>query len=377
MYYLLIEDQKGENMPSEQNEISTSETEKILKIMKLLSRELTREIVRSLLKGPKDLRTLCQEVDRRKTTAYEALKELVKAQIVSERFVKTESVGRTKKEYSIKEISIPPIPQNVMLDFLEKKDISSKSLGISDVGIALDMLSERAPVPLFIISNEMLQSGIELKYAIQVLVDLGSSANFENTCESYENFINAIIKLMKERYPIEKNSIETFAKIATKTINVVSSDEELILKIEDLAKIAKNELKLTDYESEFLASRILYEIKIFGLKKIEYEFLVILMYVHAKQMGIECKRPDYYVKSSITKEIDTPLEISVREGNKVHSWGMVQISDFFQRRFKIEKEKAKFLSKDLLEHLRYLKFDKYDISFIEMLGKEIMRKRGI
>ncbi|MGD2249633.1 MAG: hypothetical protein PVF58_14595 [Candidatus Methanofastidiosia archaeon] len=364
-------------MPSEQNEISTSETEKILTIMKLLSRDLTREIIRSLLKGPKDLRTLCQEVDRRKTTVYEALKELVKAQIVSDRFIKTGSVGRTKKEYSIKEISIPSIPQNVMLDFLEEKDISSKSLGISDVGIALDIFSERAPVPPFIIFNEMLQSGIELKYAIQILVDLGGSANFENTYESYESFIDIIIKLMRERYPVEENSIETFSKMATKTINVVSSDQELILKVEDLEKIAKNELKLTDYESEFLASKILYEMKIFGFQKIEYEFIVILMYVHAKQMGIECEKPDYYVKSSITKEIETPLEISVREGSRIHLWGMVKTSDFFQRRFKIEKEKAIFLSKDLLEHLRYLKFDNYDISFIEFLGKEIMRKRGI
>jgi predicted transcriptional regulator len=377
MYYLLIEGQKGGNMPSEQNEISTSETEKILTIMKLLSRDLTREIIRSLLKGPKDLRTLCQEVDRRKTTVYEALKELVKAQIVSDRFIKTGSVGRTKKEYSIKEISIPSIPQNVMLDFLEEKDISSKSLGISDVGIALDIFSERAPVPPFIIFNEMLQSGIELKYAIQILVDLGGSANFENTYESYESFIDIIIKLMRERYPVEENSIETFSKMATKTINVVSSDQELILKVEDLEKIAKNELKLTDYESEFLASKILYEMKIFGFQKIEYEFIVILMYVHAKQMGIECEKPDYYVKSSITKEIETPLEISVREGSRIHLWGMVKTSDFFQRRFKIEKEKAIFLSKDLLEHLRYLKFDNYDISFIEFLGKEIMRKRGI
>ena len=364
-------------MTSERNEILTSETEKILLIMKLLSRELTREIIRSLLKGPKDLRTLCQEVDRRKTTVYDALKGLVKTRIVSENFVKTGGVGRTKKEYSIKEISIPSIPQNVMLDFLEGKDISSKSLGISDVGIALDMLSERAPIPPFVIFNEMLQSRIELKYAIQILVDLGGSANFDSTYENYESFINTIVKLMRERYPIEESSIEMVINMTTKTINVVSSDQERVLNVEDLIKIAKNELKLSDYESEFLASRILYEMKILGFQRIEYEFVVILMYAHAQQMGMECKKPDYYVKSSIIKEIEPPLEISVREGSKVHSWRIVQISDFFQRRFKVEKEKATFISKDLLEHLRYLKFDNYDISFIESLGKEIMRKRGI
>lgn len=364
-------------MAEEGNEISTSETEKIFTIMGLLSRDLTREIIGSLLEGPKDLRTLCQEVGRRKTTVYEAVRELANAQIVSERFIKTGSVGRTKKEYSIKEISIPPIPQDIMLDFVRGKEISSKLLGVSDVGIALDILSERAPVPPFIIFTGMLQSKIDPKYAIQILIDLGSSDDLVRTYDDYENFISSIISLMRERYPIGESSIKNFANVSSRTIDVVSSGQVLTLKINDLAKIARSELSLNDYEAEFLASKVLYETRILGFQEVEYEFMVILMYMHAKNMGIESKKPDYYVKSSVIKEVDSPLEISVREGSKVHSWKAIQISDFFERRFKIEKEKAIFLSKDLLERLRYLKFDNYDISFIEALGKEIIKKRAL
>jgi hypothetical protein len=370
-----MKNKKGGNMKTEGNEISTPEPEKTLRVMRLLTRDLTRGIIRSLLKSPKDLRTLCQEVGKRKTAVYEAVRDLVNARIASERFLKTGGIGRTKKEYSINEISIPAISQDIMLDFLEGKDISSKSVGVSDVSIALDMLSERAPVSPFEILVEMLRSKIEPKYAIQILIDLGSSIG--ETSKDYEGFIEDVIGLMSERYPIEKDSIRIFASMATRTISVDSSDLELTLGIEDLAKIAGNELNLNDYASEFIASKALFEVKILGFEKIGYEFLVILMYINATQMGIECKKPDYYVESLMTRRADSPAEIYVREGSRVNLWKAIQITDFLQRRFRIEKETAAFLSRDLLEQIRYFEFDSYDISFIEALTKEIMRKRKI
>jgi predicted transcriptional regulator len=364
-------------MMPEESEIGTFKSERLLKVMRLLSRELTRSIIKSLLEGPKDLRTICREVYRRKTTVYDAIKELVDAQIVNERFVKTGGVGRTKKEYSISEISVPSIPQDVMLDFLEGKDITAKSLDRADIGIALDTLAGRIPVPPFVIFTEMLQSRIEPKYAIHILIDLGSSADSVDTFQDYEAFIEFVIKLMKSRYPIEEESIEIFTDLASRTIIVSFQEGEAILKVEDLVEIMRREFRLSSYESDFLASRILYTIKILGLRSVEYEFLVVLTYLNAKQLGMECRKPDCCVEFSKTKLLGSSPEIFVLESGMLHPWKTAQISDFFQKKFKIEREEALFLTKDLLENLRYLRFDRYSISFIEALGREIMRERGL
>lgn len=353
--------------------------------MEFLSKSLNREILRSLVRGPKDVRTLCRDIHRKRSTVFDSLKEMVNAGVIQSSKVKTPGRGRDKKEYKIAEFYIPEITRETLLDFLEGKDVKAKSIDIGDMAV-IGSFSHIFPVSSERIFDLLLSSGIDIRYIFQILLDLASEykaiveadedeliflEKADTPNKGVPNLYEEIVRIMRSRYPIRSEIIEKFIEMSKDEILLTSKSGSKNVSVENLAGIAQNELAITDYEAGFIAPKVLHMLKSNNLTTISYTMIIDLMYLMAKEMKIDCRKPKFYVESPTVREFKEYTGIVVRDGNVRRKWGALHIADFLSRRLELDIESSNFLADLILDRLKYINLDSYDISFIESLAKEL------
>lgn len=355
--------------------------------MEFLSKDLDRDILKSLLRGPKDVRTLCRDTHRKRSTVFDSLKEMENAGIIKNKKVKTPGRGRNKKEYTIAEFYIPEITKETLLDFLEDKDVKAKSIDFGDMAL-IGGFSQVSPVSPEKIFDLLLSSGVDFKYVLQILLDLASEfkADMEESVfsdkelkhdEVVSDLYRRIVTIMKNRYPIRDEIIQKFTEISKDEIELTSKSGSKRNSTEDLINIAENELGITYYEAEFIAPAVLHMLKSNGFTKVSYAILVDLMYLIAENMKIDCRRPKFYVESPIVREFKEYTGIMVRDGNVRRKWGALHIADFLSRRLELSIESSNLLANLIIDRLKYINLGSYDISFIESLAKELIIEHSI
>ena len=360
----------------------------ILKLIEFLSRDLNRDILKSLLRGPKDMRTLCRDIHKKRSTVFDSLKEMENAGVVKSRKVKTPNRGRNKKEYTVAEFYMPEIKRETLLDFLDGKDVKAKSLDFGDMAL-IGSFSQVSPVPPKKIFDLLLSSGVDFKYTLQILLDLISEFqvdieeiwSFERKPRTQEEIISnmykRIINIMQKRYPIRDEVIQKFTEISKDEITLTSQSGSRLISVEDLIRIAKNELGIINYEAEFIAPRVFQMLKTNNFDEISYIMVVDLMYFMAKNVNISCRKPKFYVESPIVRKFKEYQGIMVRDSNVTRKWGAFQIADYLSRRLELNNESSNFLANLILDRLKYINLESYDISFIESLAKEFIVEHNI
>jgi predicted transcriptional regulator len=353
-----------------------------LDLISFLSKDLNREILRSLLRGQKDVRSLCRDIHKKRSTVFDSLKEMENEGVIQSRKVKTPGRGRNKKEYSIKEFHIPELTAETLLDFLEGKDINAKSIDSGDLAL-IGSFSQISPIAPEKICNLLLSSGVDLKYVFQILLDLASQfplhessdilqIESEHLSEAVPNMWYKIATIMEDRYPIRSEVVEKFLEMSEDEIVLTSLSESKKVSISDLTKKIKNELNITDYEAEFIAPAVLHMLKSNGFNEISDAVMVDLMYLMAKNMKIDCEKPRSYVENQVVREFTEHENILIREGAKTRKWDISRTSDFILKRFELSRESSRFLASLVLDRLEYIGLESYDISFIESLTQELI-----
>jgi len=355
--------------------------------MSFLSKDLNRDILKSLLRGPKDVRTLCRDIHRKRSTVFDSLKEMENVGVIKSRKVKTPGRGRNKKEYIVEEFYIPEITKETLLDFLEGKDVKAKSIDFEDMAM-IGSYSQVSPVSPEKIFDLLLSSGVDFKYVLQILLDLASvfKAYMEESVfldkerrhdKVVSDLYKRIVTIMENRYPIRDEIIQKFTEISKNEIELTSKSGSKSKSVNDLIRIARNELAITDYEAKFIAPAVLHMLKSNGFDEISYAIIVDLMYLMAKNMKIDCRRPKFYAESAVVREFKEYRGIIVREGKIRRKWDALNIADFLSRRLELNRESSSFLANLILDRLKYIDLESYDISFIESLSKELIIEHEI
>lgn len=361
--------------------------ENTLKLMEFLSKDLNRAMLKSLLRGPKDVRTLCRDIRRKRSTVFDSLKEMENAGVIKGKKVKTSGRGRNKKEYIVEEFYIPEITRETLLDFLEGKDVKAKSIDFGDMAL-IGSFSQVSPVSPEKIFDLLLSSGVDFKYILQILLDL--TGVFKTDLEELDfldkeprhdkavsDLYKRIVTIMENRYPIRDEIIQKFTEISKNEIELTSKSGSKSKSVNDLIRIARNELAITDYEAKFIAPAVLHMLKSNGFDEISYAIIVDLMYLMAKNMKIDCRRPKFYAESAVVREFKEYRGIIVREGKIRRKWDALNIADFLSRRLELNRESSSFLANLILDRLKYIDLESYDISFIESLAKELIIEHEI
>lgn len=359
----------------------------ILKLMSFLSNDLDRSILKSLLRGPKDIRTLCRDINRKRSTVFDNLKEMEENGVIQSNKVKTPGRGRNKKEYTLKEFYIPEITKGTLLDFLEGKDVKAKSLDFGDMAL-IGGFSQMFPVPPEKIFDLLLSSGVDFKYILQIILDLVSEyqdgieglevgSNSEEHDKSVTALYNRIAEIMQNRYPIRNEAIEKFIEVSKDEIVLTSQSGTKKISTKDLVSIAIRELGILEYEAEFIAPAIIHMLKSHEFSEMSYAIIVDLLYLMAKNMKIDCKESKFYIESLVVREFKEYKKIEVRDGSVIRKWGALQIADFLSRRLELSQNPSKFLANMILHRLKYIDLESYDISFIESLARELIREHRI
>jgi predicted transcriptional regulator len=360
----------------------------VLGFASFLSRDLNRDILKSLLKNPKDMRTLCRDIHRKRSTIFDALKEMEEAGVIQSKKVKTPGRGRNKKEYTVKEFYMPEITRETLLDFLEGKDVKAKSMDSSDMALIAGF-SQIAPVSSERIFDLLLSSGVDLKYVLQILLDLASEFQTvrhdgipeekeqENITESVSNLYRRIVEIMRVRYPIRSEVVEKFIEISKEEIILTSESGAKVLSLDNLAEIAADELLISDYEAQFVAAKVLHMLKSTGLSTVSLAIVVDLMYSLSQNLKIDCRKPKFYLENPTIPEFRGYDHIVIRDGSLKKKWSAPHIADYLSRRLRLKRESSLFVAKILLDKLKYVNLGSYDISFIESLATEILLEHNI
>lgn len=343
-----------------------------LKQMALLEKETNRKTLRLLLQGPKDFRALCRDIKRSRSTIFDSLKDLQEADMVDRRKIQDESKGRPGYEYYIKNFHIPELTRTNLLDFLNGIDVSSKFITLTEIS-ATDDLSRNIPVSTESFLNLMLSSGITFKYAIQILIELGSQV--EKPLD-YDEFISKTLEIMKKKYPIDDTIVERFGNKSTKEIRVSSKKGKMDLKQEKAEEIATKELGIEKIEAKFIVSNILMILRLFGISEIPYTTLVNLMYTFTENIGIPCKRTPYFYNITKFPTLEG-LTVTVIVKNKKERWSLINFSDYLLRNKNLEKSECDFLAHLMIEKLLTVGLEEYNMKFIESLSEELARKFNI
>ena len=343
-----------------------------LKQMTLLEKETNREILRLLLHGDKDFNSLCRDIKKSRPAVFDSLKELQKAEMVGRRKMLDESKGRPRYEYYIEDFRIPQLTRTNLLDFLNGKDVSSKFITLTEIS-AIDDLSRYIPVSTESFLNLMLSSGITFKYAIQIMVELGSQME-KNL--NYDELICKALEVMKERYPIDDTALTRFENRATMEIKVSSKKGSIDLTIEKAEEIAFRELGIEEFEARFIVSNILIALKLLWINEMPYTTLVNLMYTFTENTGIPCKRTPYFYNIAKFPTL-AGLAVTVIVKNKKEEWSLINFADYLLRNKNLEKSKCDFLAHLMIEKLLTLGLEEYEIKFIESLSEELFRKFNI
>lgn len=356
--------------------------------MSFLSKDLNRNILKSLLRGSKDVRTLCRDIHRKRSTVFDSLKEMENAGVIQGRKVKTPGRGRNKKEYIVNEFYIPEIRKGTLLDFLEGKDVEAKSIDFGDMAL-IGSFSHVSPVSPEEIFDLLLSSGVDFRYVLQIILDLASeyqsemeiSSDSDQKSEPLDNVVKKlyerITEIMQARYPIRKEVIQKFIEISKSEIILTSESGSKCESVDSLIDIAKNELGITNYEAGFIAPAVLHMLKSNGFTTIDYTMVVDLMYLAARNMKIPCKKPRFYIESPTVREFKEHKRIMIREGKSRTQWGAIHIADFLSRRLETDRKASDFLANLILDKLKYVNLESYDISFVESLAKELILEHGM
>lgn len=359
-----------------------------LRLMSFLSKDLNRDILKSLLRTPKDMRTLYRDIHRKRSTIFDALREMEKVGVVQSRKVSTPGRGRNKKEYTVKQFYIPEITRDTLLDFLEGKDVRAKSMDSSDMALiaGFSQVSSVSPERIF---DLLLSSGVDFKYVLQILIDLASEFQVvgknsapnreeqEDQIESNSDLYGRVVEIMRVKYPIRQEVIEKFIEVSRDEIVLTSESGSKILSLSDLIRIAADELLISDYEAQFVAARILHMLKSTGLDTASLAVVVNLMYLLSRNLNINCRRPKLYLENPVIPEIRSYDHVVVRDGSLKKKWSALHIADYLSRRLRLKRESSLFLARILLDKLKYVNLGSYDISFIESLATEILLEHNI
>ena len=358
----------------------------VLRLMSFLSKDLDRAILKSLLRSAKDVRTLCRDINRKRSTVFDSLKEMENAGVIQGKKVKTPGRGRNKKEYTIKEFYIPEITRETLLDFLEGKDVKAKSIDFGDMAL-IGSFSQVSPISPEKIFDYLLSSGVDFKYILQILIDLASEFQVDaetsvfESAEEHEIILTSlyerIAKIMRDRYPIRDETIQRFIEMGKDVIVLTSRSGSKQLSKDDLIIKAKNELEISEYEAEFIAPAVLHMLKSNGFNEISDEIIVNLMYHMAKNMRIDCRKPDSYVESLEVREFRESKSVIIRDGKNRRKWGAPHLADFLARRLELSKASSEFLANLIIDKLRYISMRSYDISFIESFARELIIEHRI
>jgi len=342
-----------------------------LKQMALLEKETNREILKLLLRGPKDFRSLCRDIKKSRSAVFDSLKDLQEAEMVGRRKILDENKGRPSFEYYIRNIHIPELTRTNLLDFLNGIDVTSKFITLTEIS-AIDDLSRYIPVSVESFLNLILHSGIEFRYAIQVLIELGSQ--LESKID-YDSLIKKTIEIMKEKYPIENKILKKFKDRATKEIETLSKNRKIDLRTKTAEKIAIKELGVEEFEARFIVSNILMTLRLLGINEIQYTTLINLMYTFAENIGIPCRKIPYFYDITEFPSFESSIAVIVK--NKQEEWSLINFTDYLLRNRNLEKTKCDFLAHLMIEKLLILGLKEYNIRFIESLSEELVKEFSI
>ena len=338
-----------------------------LEQMALLEKETNREILKLLLRGPKDFRSLCRDIKKSRSAVFDCLKDLRGVEMIGRRKIMDENKGRPSFEYYVRNIHIPELTRTNLLDFLDGIDVTSKFITLTEIS-AIDDLSRYIPVSVESFLNLILYGGVEFKYAIQILIELGSQ--LESKIE-YNLLIEKTAEIIKEKYPIGDETIEKFKERATKEIKALSKNRKIDLGPEITEKIAIKELGIEKFEAKFIVSKILMILRLLGISEIQYTTLINLMYTFAENIGVTCRKTPYFYNVTEFPTLESS-KIVVSVKNKKEEWSLINFSDYLLRNKSLEKTKCDFLAHLMIEKLLVLGLKEYDITFIESLSKELM-----
>ncbi|KYK32998.1 MAG: hypothetical protein AYK18_15165 [Theionarchaea archaeon DG-70] len=340
--------------------------------MALLDKEINREVLRLLLQGDKSFNSLCRDINKSRSAIFTCLKDLQKTKMVGRRRIMDEKKGRPGYEYYIKNFHIPELTRTNFLDFLNGKDVSSKFLTLTEIS-AIDDLSRYMPVSIESFLNLMLSSGIAFKYAIQMMVELGS--HLEKNI-SYDELISETLGIIKEKYPIENSVIERFKNRATEELKVLSKSGAMDLTMEKAEKIVAKELEIERFEAKYIASNILVALRLLGISEIPYTTLVNLMYIFMENIGIPCRRTPHFYNVAKFPDLESSA-VTVIVKNKKKKWSLINFSDYLLRNKNLEKNKCNFLAYLMIEKLLILGLEEYSIEFVDLLSRELFRQFNI
>ena len=381
------------------------ENNKIISLMKYLSKSTSRQIIRLILESPKDLYQLCRSTKKKKSTVFEIVKKLEEIGIIKSNLIKVGKYGRKKKQYYIDDIQIPRITRNTMLDFLQGKEITFKEEliefveimeGLENVNILFpeDIKTKLSPEILLI---DLVNAGLALKEILPIFLDIRDKIGLET---NYHDIRKKILEILVSKgFPEEK--IKTYSRIMERDIMMrFYSGEFEPRKIDDLISVAENELNVNTYEAIFIVENSIRILKSLDINFIEYPHFVMFMYFLAQARSIPCKKPEFlqvfmpeecelFVAKNkeghqlekftlppiFEKNFPAPEQINVLDSvNK--SWSREDIANHLLSIFGLEHDRAELLSYEILEKLKYINLPQYSQAFLGELIRELLRVHG-
>jgi predicted transcriptional regulator len=344
------------------------EMESTLKQMALLEKEINREILKLLLRGSKDFNSICRDIKKSRSAVFGSLKDLQEMGMIDRRKIDDESRGRPGYEYFIRNFHFPELTRTNLLEFLNGIDFTSKFISLTEISY-IDDLSRYIPVSTEFFLNLMLSSGIKFKYAIQVLIELGSQLDHQL---DYDELVQTTMKIIKEKYPIDGKTLESFMEKSGKEIIVFSEDTRVDLTRDEARRIAMKELGLEDFEAEYITSSILISLRLLGINEIPYAPLVNFMYTLAQNHGMACKKTPFFF--NVTEfSVSERLIITILVKNKKEKWSFSDFSDYLRGNKNFAETKCNFLASLIIEKLLTIGLEEYDIKFIDSLSDELAK----
>lgn len=355
------------------------ETKTVLEKMRILNGDANRKILELLLQGPKDFSSLRRESKLSRSTVFDSLKTLMDVNIVKRKKLPDQPRGRPAYEYFVEDFYLPELTKTNLLDFLRGMDLDAKSIRLIDLSI-LDDLIDILPISIEFILYMMISNGFKFNHSFQILLDLRPALKGEN---EYKEIIDKIIEIAESRYPIDKIALDMFKEKTTRKVYIISEKEEKISTLENLKNIAFSELKIMEFEADYLAQDTWMTLVIMGIHEIEYPSLVNLMYILAKNTKIICKRPPYFHQAINLPNFDGLGVVSFIENDKKVeqskeiSWSSKEISRYLERKMNFDKAKCNLLANIIIEKLSILGLEKYNINFLDSLVRELIRELKI
>ncbi|MGC1120804.1 MAG: hypothetical protein WBA22_06890 [Candidatus Methanofastidiosia archaeon] len=348
------------------------EMELTLRQMALLEKEINREVLKLLLHGPKDFNSICRDIRKSRSAVFGSLGDLQKTGMIDRRKIDDENRGRPGYEYFIKNFHIPELTRTNLLDFLSGIDFTSKFITLTEISF-IDDLSRYIPVSTEFFLNLMLSSGIRFKYAIQILVELGSQLDHRL---DYSGLIQTTMKIIKEKYPIEEKTLERFLEKSGKEPIVFSDGTRVELTKDEAKRIAMKELGLEDFEAEYIVSNILISLRLLGINEVPYAPLVNFMYTFAENHDMTCKKTPFFFNTT-EFSISKSLMITIFIKNKEEKWSSSNFSDYLRRNKNFGEIKCNFLANLVMEKLLIMGLRRYNIEFVDSLSDELARNHKI